>query len=533
MAGIVTIREEYLTDIADAIREQTDSEMPLTTDAMAPAIRSIERGGANVDLSDYATIEYVDQRIAEIPGSDINLDDYATKEYVETFHSENAPYVPVADGQTIIDNGGLLRTAIGGYEYYAEVPPPLVWSLDREITPEEGKFYIPELTGVLPDQMMPVQYRIRVSEWVDMIGDYTWESDATLIMGELTIANNSISVLGNRIVNLSSNPNISLKSEDWENHAPCCIRYIEIFEFVGGGTELVVSPIEPRFIPVDNRTLFNNGNEITADPLRDELINGLSDQDARLNDLQSQIDDIRNSGGGGSANIDNKTIIEQDGVLRTAIGGYYTDGGPGEIAYEYNDGELSPIFETVATDSGEFTAYFALPNWTPLGEEWAGKELTFRFIEMPTPIDGESEYVFDEAVFDGVTIYLNNGSSMVADIIDNATGYVMCQPHVADNITDYENGRIYGISLGVAASGGYTPIDVNFIPIDNATLSIEGSTINANPLRDMIYENQTMISDIFIQIDEIRNNGGSGGVSEDRVNELINEALGVIENGTY
>jgi hypothetical protein len=32
---------------------------------------------------------------------------------------------------------------------------------------------------------------------------------------------------------------------------------------------------------------------------------------------------------------------------------------------------------------------------------------------------------------------------------------------------------------------------------------------------------------------DIRNNGGSGGVSEDRVNELINEALGVIENGTY
>lgn len=91
MAGIVTIREEYLTDIADAIREQTDSEMPLTTDNMAPAIRSIERG-ANVDLSDYATIEYVDEQIAAVGGG-----------------SSLA-----ADNETIIEENGVIRTAIGG-----------------------------------------------------------------------------------------------------------------------------------------------------------------------------------------------------------------------------------------------------------------------------------------------------------------------------------------------------------------------------------------------------------------------------------
>ena len=169
------------------------------------------------------------------------------------------------DNLTIINDGGVLRTAIGGYEYYTEAPSDLVWGLDREVLPEEDKFYIPELTGVLPDQMNPIQYVIQVTEWVDMVGENTWVSEASLVMGELMIASNPTSILGNVIYALNSNPYIKFKDGiDWENQCPCCITHIEIFDANSGGSEYVLSPIDAKFIPVDNETITIQDGRLVA-----------------------------------------------------------------------------------------------------------------------------------------------------------------------------------------------------------------------------------------------------------------------------
>ena len=71
--SLVSVREEYLRNIADAIRDKTGTTQPLTTDVMAAAIRSIDASGSGADLSNYYT------RLE----TELILDSYATKDYVD------------------------------------------------------------------------------------------------------------------------------------------------------------------------------------------------------------------------------------------------------------------------------------------------------------------------------------------------------------------------------------------------------------------------------------------------------------------
>ena len=480
MAGIVTIREEYLTDIADAIREQTDSEMPLTTDAMAPAIRSIERGGANVDLSDYATIEYVDQKIAEIePGSGSNI---------------------TVDGQTIIEENGIIRTAIGGgvttYIENEEFYSYLVEDNETQaIYSEDGRFYIPDFSVTEyynTAGMATVQ--IDVDEWPEGLSGFgtTGVLKGTMVDRQIYIEDNGSTFCGD-VIQDDADGRAYIEHRASEEYPNAVITNIWMRK---SGAEIQVpTPINSQFVPIDNDTIIDIGGAISAQPLRE-----------RIDDLESR---IGSGGGGGSANVDGLTIINDGGVLRTAIGGYRIEPSPGEILYE-NYEVVGPTFEEYMGEYQLYIGYFALPNWTPLGEEYIGKYFRARWLEFPSLDDSDYcvECFADAWILDeGHTIIIDNreNSELVEHYLDNNTGYLACMPHLFDNQAEYGHTRISEFRLEIQQiEGEAIPINADFIPIDHDTITIQDGRLVA-----------------------------AGGVSEDRVSEMITEALGVIENGTY
>lgn len=98
--SLVSIREEYLKNIADAIRDKTGTTQPLTTDVMAPAIMSIDASGSGADLSNYYTkLE-----------TELILENYATKEYVDQVAANGGggggEYIPREDVSHWFDENG-------------------------------------------------------------------------------------------------------------------------------------------------------------------------------------------------------------------------------------------------------------------------------------------------------------------------------------------------------------------------------------------------------------------------------------------
>ena len=222
-----------------------------------------------------------------------------------------------------------------------------------------------------------------------------------------------------------------------------------------------------------------------------------------------------------SVQVDNQTIIEEDGVIRTAVGGYYADPIPAETLYETND-NIYLTYEEYMGAHTDYRGYFALPNWSPLGEEHLGKHFRVSWTEYAYP---DSPEYFQEAradawFLDGCligTICIENreGSEIVAGSIDNATGYLKCMPHIYDSPDNYGNAYITNFKFEIAGSdGGAVPISAEFIPQDiwNEIGNAYGRADEANWRIDYLEQNV---------------------VSEARVNELITEALGVVENGTY
>lgn len=161
METILTVKEESMVAVADAVREKAGTTESLSfPDGMVSAINSIETTA--VDLTGYATEEYVDEAISNIEFPETDLIGYATETYVndaisniefpetdltgyatQTYVDEAIAAIPEtdltgyatteyvdqkvaeiepgsggssvsADNETIIDDGGVLRTAIGG-----------------------------------------------------------------------------------------------------------------------------------------------------------------------------------------------------------------------------------------------------------------------------------------------------------------------------------------------------------------------------------------------------------------------------------
>ena len=207
--------------------------------------------------------------------------------------------------------------------------------------------------------------------------------------------------------------------------------------------------------------------------------------------------------------VDNKTIIQdENGVISTAIGGYYADPVPAEMLYE-NNNNITLTYAHHENLNCVFDGYFPLPNWSPIGEEHYGK--TFRLTWYETPYPDSPDYViecFADAWFldeNLQTIMVENreNTEMVAGNIDNNTGYLSCMPHIYDNPDDWERSYVSNFRIEVPGSdGGAVPISAGFIPqevwdeISNAYF--EGN--NAYSRAD----------EAHIRIDDLEQNGGGG-----------------------
>jgi hypothetical protein len=467
MEIILTVKEESMTAVADAVREKSGTSGALSfPNGMVDAINSIET----------TTV-------------DINV-----------------------DNQTIINDGGVIRTAIGGYRteplpgedlyfFNGEETGEYISLTSNEIELSSGHFRgyyaIPNWTPI-GEQHSGRTFEIRIREYDQYPDTGSW-TEPYSINGVFDGATNTIhlNTCGVTVDTMIDNATGYLKCQDHifdmtDQYPDPRVGFISIRAIETNGDYI---PIDARFVNVDNNTIFNNDGVLNANPLRSMV-------DDLQNNLQNQIDEIRNnSGGGSSLAADGQTIINDGGVIRTAIGGGMTEG---EGVEYYHAGTSLYYAEEIQ-----------LPNWTPLGEEFIDKGFKISYFtsydyyeehEADGEMIGEWYRVDDEfydcdyyCSFDGTTIYMCGFPGWLTGTIDNETGIM----GVNYDTNFFDNGYIYDFVIYTPRQRYFSPIDANAIPVDGDTIQIADGKLVA------------------------------AGVSEDRVNELINEALGVIENGSY
>lgn len=450
MEIILTAKEESMTAVADAVREKSGTSGALSfPNGMVDAINSIET----------TTV-------------DINV-----------------------DNQTIINDGGVIRTAVGGY-YTGPVPPEtlyenkcvtsLTYAYHRNLNCSfNGYFALPNWSPI-GEEYLGKMFRLT---WYEIpypnSPEYIIEcfADAFLLDENLqtivVVNRENCEMVSGSIDNntgyLSCMPHIYENPDDWEE------SYISDFRIELPGSDDGVVPIGSEFIP-------------------QEVWEGIDSAATTAWDAHSRVDeahvrlDYLEQNGGGSANIDNLTIITNEyGQIKTSIGGGITTTQTSDNLYHLWNWNLTFDLSEDGTSGS-----YQLPSWTPLGNEWVDRELHF-IVQEYNP-DTDEYYDYDSmGYFDGSNIWINDFAlSTGSNVIDNATGRIDCY----DVTIPYQITRF--VFEVYVENIRYIPIDVNVIPIDHDTITVQAGRLVA-----------------------------AGGVSEDRVSEMITEALGVIENGTY
>ena len=202
----------------------------------------------SVDLTGYATEEYVDEQIVNVAtGGTINLDNYYTKSEVDGIKVE-------ADGKTIIHGENGIQTAIGGYiqtAYVANlngVSIPLAAS-DSEIN-NIGVF-----TGIKPNVVYNVRLVINKLYTFNHTIMFTSVSDTFVGPSyKATFSGNSY------VYSISYHYDSTYDGADgiWLDAAKDC-TLTEFYMWTGDETANdVYVPIDGRFIPVDGTTITLN-----------------------------------------------------------------------------------------------------------------------------------------------------------------------------------------------------------------------------------------------------------------------------------
>jgi hypothetical protein len=450
METILTVKEESMIAVADAVREKSGTSGALSfPNGMVDAINSIETSIAAVEV----------------------------------------------DNKTIIkDENGVISTAIGGY-YADPVPAEMLYENNNNITLTyahhenlncsfDGYFPLPNWSPI-GEEHYGKTFRLTWYETpypdspdyvIECFAD-AWFLDENLQTIMVENRENTEMVAGsidNNTGYLSCMPHIYENPDDWEG------SYVSNFRIEIAGSDGGAVPFSAEFIPQDIFDGISNA------------YNRADEAYSRADEAHGRIDYLEQNGGGGSSlAVDGLTIIEQDGVIKTAIGGGVNTYNTSDNLYYLWNWNL-----TFTLNEDETAAYYQLPSWTPLGEEWIDRELHFIAQEYNPDTDEYTDYD-TMGYFDGTNIYMGFGLNAGSDFIDNATGRIECDPTSTWQITRFVF-EVYVENIS------YIPIDANFIPVDYDTIQIADGRLVA-----------------------------AGGVSEDRVNELINEALGVIENGSY
>ena len=424
METILTVKEESMIAVADAVRDKAGVEGSLSfPNGMVAAINSIKTGGSNIAI----------------------------------------------DNKTIIEEDGVIRTVVGGY-YADPVPGEMLYENNNNITLTyahhenlncwfDGYFALPNWSPIGEEHLGKT---LRLT-WYETpypdSPDYVIEcfADAFLLdenLQTIIVVNiENTEMVGGSIDNntgyLSCMPHIYENPDDWERSYVSNFR-IEVPESDGGAV-----PIGSEFIPQE--VWEGIGSAATT----------AWDAHSRANDAHTRINDLENRGGG-SANIDNLTIItNENGQIRTTIGGGYTM-APGESYYHENDIDIRNV------------GYY-LPNWTPVPEEWIGKTFTVHmyFIYSTTEYGTLEEALYSYcATYDGVHIILDAHPHWMNNFIRNSDGYWDPNSDVI-NDEDIDGCYFYTVEIIAPEQKIYDPIEAGFIPVDNETITVQDGRLVA------------------------------------------------------
>ena len=288
-----------------------DGENYVLTDADKQEIAGmVEVSGGNVDLSNYYTKSEVDGLIEAIPstpgtGGSLNI-----------------------DNATIIEENGVIKTAIGG-SLGEETPrvDKFNWSLDAGVARQnDGTYDYVQIPDVSIDMRalegLNLRYEIKCyqngeskieTETTTGIKDWGWAGSETLPNGSMGLMLGNFSTLGD---GYGSEVYLDGTGKLFSTNLPD--------DFVLYMFNIYV-PGEPAVHYINN-DFIDAGHWVTNEALNgkaDEIYNHITSNHYTKSEVDGLIEAIPSAPGTGSSlNIDNKTIIEKDGVIKTAIGGY-------------------------------------------------------------------------------------------------------------------------------------------------------------------------------------------------------------------
>ena len=308
-----------------------DGENYVLTDADKQEIAGmVEVSGGNVDLSNYYTKSEVDNLIEAAPGTGGSLN---------------------IDNATIIEENGVIKTAIGG-SLGEETPrvDKFNWSLEAGVARQnDGTYDYVQIPNVSIDMRalegLNLRYEISChqngeskveTETTTGIKDWGWAGSETLPNGSMGLMLGNFSTLGD---GYGSEVYLDETGKLFSTNLPD--------DFVLYMFNIYV-PGEPAVHYINN-DFIDAGHWVTNEALNgkaDEIYNHITSNHYSKSEVDGLIEAIPSTPGtGGSLNIDNTTIIEKDGVIKTAIDIIEIGGATRENIYEAsNDNGFTTTF---------------------------------------------------------------------------------------------------------------------------------------------------------------------------------------------
>lgn len=253
-------------------------------------------------------------------------------------------------------------------------------------------------------------------------------------------------------------------------------------------------------IPTPEAPEIDLSGYVTTEFVENELvpaINEALEEKADIAYVDEQIAALGdNPGEGASINIDNATIIQdENGVIRTAIGGSWGEPVIGEVVYTYEDAE------GIAPADG----MLQLPNFSLNGEEWLGRDLEYQILAYPEGLEG-AEWGAVEEWAAPLYFIVEENKWQLADprfFIEGwmtNDGAITCDPGLPNLV-------VVRFIVKVPDQGGYNHIDPNFIPVNENYIFVENGQLRTRDYADVsvIEELANILEDMYSRIEGLEN----------------------------
>lgn len=486
-------------------------------------------------LDGYATEEYVDEQIMNVAtGGTIDMSKYATKEYVENMGGGKV------DGITIQrSNDGTLSTVIGGgrtlgeYLSYIEMPQspgvthPWIDMWFEDVADGDVLTTVVTFEGGITETIV---YRIPE----DFIDRYMYEgitmNKAEPISYDGIYLDASPQLIIDRDYSDNSDYIISI---DYIDQAYEHIKILNVVTYFGYSTGPEIIPIKADFVPVDGVSIVINDGKLSATGITggeidlsdyatkeyvDEAIAGIEpgsgDIDIDLSEYATiqYVDDAIAAIPTSTTELNPMYFYNNNGLWDRGNGWTPVNGSAitnlivceMDVNKELEDSEEGTL---VAPGSFDFWQYeYSLVVFHPAYSPGDYFKWTFTIDELPTGDNQTYTIELDNnPVFTAMSIKYNQTDPSKNGIyLHGNTGALV------EKVFIYSGTELQ-----------YSQFEAKSIPVDNETIVVNNKRLSAN-LNG--YATIDYVANVMME---------SGYVNEARVIELINNAVGVIENGAY